>query len=155
MTEVTMTSNRGASVTSIVFVDPRVDGKQVLEVSVSEECWDRRQAEAGDLMRPDFNMTMHQVVSSLGQLQSLLGALDSWLFERADVDVELCVIEGQSLRFKMAPDSEWISSREKPVFFGSYATNPSVATCWAYVVDQSCVRIMRDELAEALSMASS
>jgi hypothetical protein len=80
----------------------------------------------------------------------LTAELAAWLDVPKEFELELSGVEEQSLRIALGVRSEYISKVDRPVLTINYRGGRMLGGEWAFVVDQSCLRILHDGLAEAL-----
>ena len=98
-------------------------------------------------------MTHQCVTVSWDSLAGLRSRLCEWLATQAPFAVRLVDEPGLSFSVAVAPSDTMISSASKPLFEVVYTAGRALNAAWAYIVDQSCVRIMLEEL-DALMTAS-
>jgi hypothetical protein len=125
------------------------DSTRILRITMRSEFWDRS---SGDLreLQPQYDVTLHQIISDLTRLRDLRDYANAWLKDQASFVIDLAVVRDQSLRLSVGPSKALISSRDKPVFRLTFRSGPAFKTEWSYVVDQTCIRLLRDELEGAL-----
>lgn len=97
-------------------------------------------------MHPQYHVELHQVVSDFDRLAELLLEVQKWLGDSTPFSGEISVEKSESLFITLGPSQELISSPEKPVFRLDYRSEPVFRTSWGYVVDHSCINIMKEEL---------
>jgi hypothetical protein len=148
-----MPSNSGRVVTKWrVVPTSEADRSLVLETQLQSTFFDRTRDAAEAAVVQDVSIALHQVVSSRQDLHRLKDLLDAWLEGQALFSTSLVESPGQGFRIGLSLRDDVICSSDKPVFEVDYEAGFSVRTQWAYVVDQSCVRIASDELGELLAL---
>lgn len=60
----------------------------------------------------------------------------------------------QLCRISLGPSRELISSRDRPAFRFDYGAIPTFSISLSYVVDQSCIGIAREQLADVLRVTN-
>lgn len=114
-------------------------------VSLHSDFWERTTDVLGDQV-PQYDVVLHQVMVASGKLYALTQAILLWLENRSPFQLQLAASADQSLSITVDPSETFVSSREKPVFRLAFDGTPTFAVEWSYAVDQSCLRIMLDEL---------
>jgi hypothetical protein len=96
-----------------------------------------------------YNLVLHDVPMSRRMLSENLAKLTSWLELPVDVALEFFRSDSESFCCFLKPSDAAISSITKPVFMmelSSFLTRIDVG----FVIDQSCVRMLRDGLEQFL-----
>jgi hypothetical protein len=122
----------------------------IIEIEVLSRYWERHVEIKNSKLVDDYSVRLEQVFCKIDNLRQLLNFLNEWLKNRASFSIELTDSSDQVLSLSLKPDAKTISSLDKPVFFVNYSAGPSVEIKWKYVVDQTCVHRMCDELDKAL-----
>ena len=125
----------------------------VLEMNLQRTFLDRTQEPINAAFVPDASIALYQIVSSWQSLRTLREHLHDWLATQAAFSIHLADDPGQSLRVGLGLRDDILCSAHKPVFEAEYNAGPAVQTKWAYVVDQSCIQLMLDELGSLLKHA--
>lgn len=76
--------------------------------------------------------------------------LARWDVQHAPFEVGLSTERHPFCRFSIGPSEELISSRDRPAFRFVYEAIPTLGIAVSYVLDQSCIRIAREQLADVL-----
>lgn len=130
----------------------RESGTLVGSIHITGQFWQRDRAIAEAAMAPDFEVLLPQVVLDLRALEALRLHLLAWPANpgrfRCELGSPQAAAQRLSLSFGM--EAELISSAEKPACRIDYQGGPSMAASWAFVVDQSCIRLAGDELGAVL-----
>ncbi len=156
MKSFSLKSNLGRASTTWIF---RTVGQRqeelVFGLEAKGDFWDRAVDLSVAGLVTDSVVNLPQVICLRSELHSLYRHLIRWL----DANTGFCVVlsddESQSLTISLGIDERFISSPTKPVFSGSYSAGPSFKVEWAFVVDQSCVRLMMEELKGVLDHVGS
>lgn len=108
-----------------------------------------------EILKKEFAVSLPQVVLSKHKLADLVDDLDRWLQSAAEVSVSLCASHPgeQELRIHIGPP---VNERrlEETIMTVEYSGIGFTAGKWSFEIDQSCVRIFRDELRNALQHIS-
>ena len=132
---------------------PAPGRKAVMSIRLSRDFWKRGTMLGDSELVPDVRLELPQVVLEEGGLRQLLSNFDSWINERAHFQQSMEASGGsdQILRLSLGRASDFIYSSEKPAFtvavrFGGYYSSDS-----SFVVDETCIRLARDSLANLLA----
>lgn len=100
----------------------------------------------------DFAVLLPQVVVSNVALKDLRRRLVEWQINPSDFVCDLGAGTGgdQALTLSIGRDSELIYSVGKPTCALTYRCGASMSGRWAFVVDQSCIRLCAESLNEFL-----
>ena len=120
----------------------------VCAIGISGDFWDRGVALDIASLKEDFHSVFPQVILSREYLSALCKKLDAWLElpEEFSCDLSEPTRSYQEIIFSLGRRPEFISSIDKPVFELQVIISPTVVSKYAFIVDQSCIRICRDEL---------
>lgn len=124
-------------------------------LTLNGEYLDRSQPESnGDLVLPDFKVSLPQTLLSRQSLRGLYMDLFRWremgeLFSR---DIQAAGSGGQMLRLPIEDNPRFIQSAGKRVFTIQYVSGLAMAITSSFLVDQSCVGLALDELARSLEV---
>jgi hypothetical protein len=132
-----------------------VSGEVVLltKIEIQGELWPRlHDPEHGELTN-DYSVTLHQVILRKKQLELLQERLRAWLNVPFEISIELAMANGddQSLEFSLGVIDSLISSVGRPACTIQYRSGSFSTGMWNFVVDQSCIGILLDELHNALT----
>lgn len=113
-------------------------------------------AEASDVML-DYSVFLPQVIWDWKAVDELIVEMDEWLESPKEISVDLCArnIGSQSFRVSFGLSDRLISSIQKPACSIVYVGTVFRHGEWSFIVDQSCIRIFRDELRRSLNLMSS
>lgn len=112
-------------------------------------------AAATDLML-DYSVLLPQIICTWKTVGELIVEMDEWLEHPKKISIDLCAgIEGQSLLISFGPSDRLISSMQTSTCSIVYAGTVFRRGEWSFVVDQSFIRIFRDELRRSLDFMSS
>ena len=95
---------------------------------------------------PDTTAILHQLVFQRAHLAAVAAELEKWTVDQAPFRLALVDTPGCRLSMSVGARDDFISSAMKPVFAMEYDRGPRLRAAWAYVVDQTCIRIMLEEL---------
>jgi hypothetical protein len=130
----------------------RSGGKKLIlaETSITNSWLDRTSDTTSfHKLHKEFMVTLSQVIMSRDRVESLIDALRGWLDSSNQVHVDLCPDEpDQNLAFYLAPPKA--EGSESAAFEVRYSGTDFRDGAWSFSVDQSCVRIFADELANSL-----
>jgi hypothetical protein len=123
-------------------------GKLVCSFEVEGIAWQRDRALSEASQTTDFRVELPQVVVQTDLLKSLRQRLVEWQSNPAEFVCELCdAAEGdQRLALSIGRDDDLIYSAGKPACILTYACGASMTGRWAFVVDQSCIRLCAESL---------
>jgi hypothetical protein len=148
-------SNSGWRFTRWILASQDLNQEEVvLSLEVNGDFWDRSVDVMDAELVSDYKVQFPQIVCDKEGLITLLESLSEWLDGYKSFRHFLCDNESQIMRISFGSDDRLIASIGKSVFSGLYSAEPSVRFEWVYVVDESCVRIMMEELREVLMEAS-
>jgi hypothetical protein len=99
----------------------------------------------------DCTVHLHQVLLSVSRLTELYHILMAWLRHPFVIEQELAMHEYLYFQFSLGPDAGIISSAEKPVARLAFAVG-SLRGDFAFVVDQSCIRLFASGIGRAISI---
>ena len=99
-----------------------------------------------------FSVSRSHVVLRKDRIENLLDELEQWLLKPKPISLELakCRTTFHSLTISLGVREDLICSLEMPACTISYSSNSFEVGKWHFVVDQSCIRIFREELRAAL-----
>jgi hypothetical protein len=116
-------------------------------ITIRGRFW-RRPGTDGDLV-DDFEVSLQQVLVTQTQLQALLDAMNSWLLDQ--VGFKCTLGDGDpEIGVEFSVRAGLICSESKPVCTITACFGPAFLGEWAFVVDQSCIRMASEELAAAI-----
>lgn len=142
-----MQSNRGWNSTSFkIHGKGRTDEDIVLTIDVLSKFWDRSVEIASSNVIVDSSFRLEQVICKRENLRRLSNHLNKWLENHAQFLIELTDSSEQSLLVSLGPDTEMISSSDKPLFSCHYSATPSLEIKWKYIVDETCIRSLSEDL---------
>lgn len=122
----------------------------ILGVVVERAFLDRAQLPSKAQSVADAAISLHQVVCSRDRLRDLRVCLGEWLTSRKLLSVDLADTPDQFLRVSLRLRDDLICSVEKPVFEIEHDAGIALHVNVAFVVDQSCIQVMHDELCQVL-----
>jgi hypothetical protein len=136
-----------------------LDGRRVATCICSFEIeglsWQRDRAlEVANLVR-DFTVQLPQVVIDLEALKELRERLIEWQVNPSDFICSLNVgtVRDQTLTVSIGRNPDLIYDVGKPACTLVYHCGASMSGKWAFVVDQSCIRLCADSITEFLRNA--
>jgi hypothetical protein len=129
------------------------DGSELIlaEISIAGLWIDRSKKKSSFIdLRKDFTVTLSQVIVFRKKVETLIDNLVKWLDSPAEILQDLCGdTKDQSLEFYLGPpDSR--ERLEKTIFEVRYSGTAFKSAKWSFGTDQSCIRILVDELHLAL-----
>ncbi|HJU38712.1 MAG TPA: hypothetical protein VJ724_04005 [Tahibacter sp.] len=133
-------------------IAPAVDADTVCcAVTVEGDDWDRREKRPGNIVA-DFRIVLPQVLMRLARLRALLGLLDVWLADFEPFEYKVCVRAEVRQDFLVCLDRQpkLVYAIGKHAVTLRYDVGESMIGYWAFLVDESGVRIWRDSLAAFL-----
>ena len=117
-------------------------------VSIEGRFWER-QAIADRQLVDDFQVYLKQIIIPKESILELLSKLTCWLDTPEEISCFLSMpASGQTLRVSLGSHHNVIIDRGKSVFCMTYEASHAFKGEWAFVVDQSCVRIAVEELTQ-------
>lgn len=153
----TLPSNNGWSDVSFTLVSRiTVKGETALVFRIEAEgtYWDRADWEDDDGAQgadrvPDFSIALHQALVTEASLRRLPAALESWLDNReTELDFAFDCPDDQDTWLSIGKLPGFVLGLEKAVFSLYYATSRLAPIDIRFVVDETCVRVMKDGLDE-------
>ena len=142
-------SNRGDhNVSFVVLFRDDATGIWLHDVVLTIENWAR--PGIGDDKRREAEVHLPQVALTQMGLRLLLRRVETWLANRDEFRVNIAG-EDQVLEVEILLREDSIVSRDKPSCTVRYRWGASVSTECAFVVDESCMRILHQELSLALA----
>lgn len=153
----TLPSNDGWSTISFACIgDIRVKGARVLVLRIEAEgtYWDRAVWEGdggatGGERVPDFSVVLHQVLVTAESLGRLADALQGWLDDReSEVAFAFDCPDDQRLSLFIGKHPDFVLGLEKAVFSLCYTANRLAPVEIRFVVEETCVRMMKDGVEE-------
>jgi hypothetical protein len=121
----------------------------LFDIAIGGRFWQRDADDMGEL-RDDFKCSLPQVIISQNGLRGLLDALDNWLSAPKPIRVGLCERGAQQLWISFDVSEDFICSIDRPVCEIRYAAERMPEGRWNFVVDQSCIRLLHDDLIRVL-----
>jgi hypothetical protein len=102
----------------------------------------------------DFQVTLPQVLVNPQSLGLLRERLVEWQVNPSSFSLELGVSSGsdQRLTFAIGQDDKLIYSVAKPACILTYTGGSSMLGRWAFLVDQSCIRLCADGIGLFLTL---
>ena len=131
------------------WTDSRGDTLLLFEISISGRFWQHDADDLGDL-RDDFKCSLPQVITSRNKLKELLDSLNIWLSTPKSIRVGLCERGAQQLWISFDVSEDFICSMDRPVCEIRYAAERMPEARWNFLVDQSCIRLLHDDLTRVL-----
>ena len=130
----------------------QVEGTVTGSLTLERQAWQRDRPLKNAAMTRDFRIELPQVVLRVDSLRRLRQRLVEWQVNPAGFTCELCdaAAEDQSLSMTIGRDERLIADLFKPAFIVTYDAGPSMAGRWAFLVDQSCLRLCAESLGEFL-----
>ena len=91
---------------------------------------------------------LHQVLVDVEDLATLQRKLTAWLqtFDEFECDLGTSSPGDPRVHFQLGKNGELICTRDKPALTLTYRAAPAMEAKWAFLVDQSCVRLCAGEL---------
>jgi hypothetical protein len=136
---------RDASGQELLLVNLDIEGQFWKRWSVTQE-------DPANLV-VDFSVSVSQLIFQKERVQILIEKLNTWIQELTPFAIELAGSSGddQSLFVEIGRSDQLIYSQEKPACIISYKAGVFQAGRWAYIVDQTCISALVDELNTALN----
>ena len=146
----TMPSASGrARITCALVGYSKYPGTLLCEVETSREFWPRGHDGCGEGTVPDLQVNLPQVLINLASLKSLRERLVEWQVNPSAFALELGAAKGdQQLTLAIGQVQGLICSVEKPACTLTYACGAAMQGRWSFVVDQSCIRLCAEAMAE-------
>lgn len=125
-------------------------------LTLERQTWQRDRPLQNAALTRDFRIELSQVVLRIDSLRRLRQRLIEWQVNPAHFTCELCDITAgdQRLSMSIGRDERLIVDLFKPAFIVAYACGPSMSGRWAFLVDQSCIRLCAERLGELLRARS-
>lgn len=149
-------SSSGRDTVSVDFIKQYegTDAREFLvsRVEITGNFWGRfDEIFEGDEVE-DFTVVLHQVCFCREQLQEFLRQLEAWLQHPSPISIDLGpgLRDDQKFKITIGKHEEYISSDEKPVCTIESSLGVFRYGKWMFVLDQSCIRLLVEELGEAL-----
>ena len=101
-------------------------------------------------LESDFRVRLSQVAISRPALESLCDRLRVWLKNPQEIDVSLAADHTQVFDVRFGPRDEYINEVGKPVCTITYSHGSMKNAEWSFVVDQSCIRLLKSDLVRLL-----
>lgn len=125
-----------------------INTELLFAVSIDASFWERK-ANSGRLLVEDFHVDLKQIVIPKESVLELLSKLKKWLESPGEISCSLSTpTSGQTLLISLGSHHNVIIDRGKSVICMTYEAGHAFKGEWAFVVDQSCVRIAVEELAQ-------
>ncbi|QSI33331.1 hypothetical protein GNX71_28705 [Variovorax sp. RKNM96] len=126
-------------------------GTLLCEVETSREFWPRGHDDRSQGTIPDLQVKLPQVLINLASLKSLRERLVEWQVNPSAFTLELGAAKGdQQIAFAIGQVQGLICSVDKPACTLTYACGAAMQGRWSFVVDQSCIRLCAEAMAEFL-----
>jgi hypothetical protein len=139
-------SNSGRSMVSGTLKrvhDDAIDRSLLFDMSFRGEAFDKY--EEGGLVK-NYDISMNQVAISQSRLSHNVSLLSDWLKTPRELELDFSDTPQQTFMISLRKRDDVISSVEKPVC--TVSCESFLLKCEiGFVVDQSCIRILRDSLA--------
>lgn len=103
---------------------------------------------------PNYYVRLPQLLCDWRSVDELITQLDEWLESPKEISVDIGS-RYQHFTVSFGKSDQLISSLDKPACRIAYSGGLVFQGEWLFDVDQSCIRIFRDELREALNSISS
>lgn len=129
----------------VVHVD---EHRAVLRITYRSESW----SDQPSGRTPQYEVRLDEIVTGRENLLHLFEHLVRWNVHHAPFKVDLSTDRDQLCRVSLGPSRELISSRDSPAFRFDYGAIPTLSISLSYVVDQSCIGIAREQLADVLRL---
>ncbi|MEK8020580.1 MAG: hypothetical protein VSS75_027250 [Candidatus Parabeggiatoa sp.] len=125
------------------------------DISITGDFWQRDKEEVNDAkITLDFRVQLPQVIIKENALKELIIEIDKWFSEPREIGIELSNVCYQSFQITFGMKDEFICSPDKPVCTIQYSSDSRMKMGeWNFVVDQSCLRLFRDDLNLILKQA--
>jgi hypothetical protein len=144
-----MTSSSGRERATFRLLPPRSSWRRLMRVSLVGMFWPRGVPLVQDTLGPVFHAVLPQVVVDLAKLEKLWRQISRWMEQPFEFECDLGGGADNVLTSSLGIDPELICSVDRPVCTVSYHQG-ALLLMWKAVVDQTCVRIFSDGLAQAL-----
>jgi len=124
-------------------------------IQVSGKFWRRGVKQRPTDLINDFEITLPQVLIDIGALKTLREKLVEWQINPSGFKLELGVQSGndQRLSFSIGRQKDLIYSVDKPAATISYLSGASMEAKWAWIVDQSCIRLCAESIKDFIQVA--
>jgi hypothetical protein len=123
----------------------------VSEIGITGLFWDRANTFKRDYVN-DFSVTLHQIHFLKDVLKRFLEDLRNWLEQPTTISFDLAQGSRDDQRFEIfiGKTEELICSDERPACVIKYISGSFDMGRWRFVLDQSCIRLLAEELSEAI-----
>ena len=121
-------------------------------VEIAGKFWNRfTKKTEGDCVE-DFSVKLHQVRIYKNKLEGFLLLLTAWFENPSPIVVDIGDERdiGEKFRITIGPMDEFISSETRPVFVIDCSLGAFHYGKCAFVVDQSCINLLKEELSAVL-----
>jgi hypothetical protein len=147
-------NGRNALVGQFLERQSDVDGEPLLRTRIElvGTFWPRLGSGLGHGLIPDFSVVLHQVLLRHKQVELLLRELEAWLIRPSALSVELgrASNNDQSLTLSLGVSDKFISKADRPACVIEYSSGAFSVGEWGFVVDQTCIQQLVDELSAAM-----
>ncbi len=116
------------------------------DISIEGVFYERNKEIADAKLLPDFLVKLPQVVIPEANFKSLITELEQWLISAKEISIELSGVLHQSFILSFVIDKKFICSMDKPVCKILYSAERMNFGEWNFIVDQSCIRLFKDDL---------
>lgn len=125
----------------------------VCALSLKSDFWRRGATESHLEVVNDLNVELPQVLLSQQAMHALQINMSKWLVSGDLFAIGLGAVgEGdQTLSIGLELDANLLCTASKPAFVVHYSSGSVMQARWAFLVDQSCIRICSDEIQAALA----
>lgn len=117
-------------------------------VTVTGTFWQRDRELSGAALTRDFDVVLHQVLVEVEDLVGLHRQLVAWLQTFAEFECELGTAApgDPRIHLQLGKNDGLICTRDRPALTLTYRGMPAMEGKWAFLVDQSCVRLCAEEV---------
>ncbi len=143
-------SNDGWNKFTGKIIEKRIDSNYesifLVSISIEGSFWQRNKQVKYAELHPDFLVHLPQVNITETALKNLIDSFEQWLMIPYEFSIELSGVEFQSLLLNFCVDKNYICSIDKPVCKIQYSAERMSAGEWNFIVDQSCIRLFKEDL---------
>jgi hypothetical protein len=117
-------------------------------LTITGTFWQRDRNLSSATLTQDFDVVLHQVLVQAEDLVGLHRKLLAWLQTYAEFECELSTSApgDPRVRLQLGKNDGLICTRDRPALTLTYKGRPAMEGEWAFLVDQSCVRLCAEEM---------